>query len=49
MSFFMKSKTCLQLLACPVVRNEDRRFLQSSDNTILSPFFVHFSQLSATF
>lgn len=32
-----------------VVRNEDRRFLQSSDNTILSPFFVHFSQLLATF
>ena len=33
----------------PFVRNEDRRFLQSSDNTILTPFFVHFSQLSATF
>ena len=23
----------------PVVRDEDRCFLQSSDNTILSPFF----------
>lgn len=33
----------------PVVRDEDRRFLQSSDNTILSPFFVHFSQILGPF
>lgn len=34
----------------PVVRDdEDRRFLQSSDNTILPPFFVHFSQILGPF
>lgn len=33
----------------PVVRNEDRRFLQSSDNTILSPFFRHFSHILGPF
>lgn len=46
MSFLMKSKTyCNCWLVVPVVRNENRRFLQSSDNTILSPFFEHFSQI----
>lgn len=51
MSFLMKSKRdcCNCWLVVPVVRDEDRRFLQSSDNTILSPFFEHFSQISATF
>lgn len=33
----------------PVVRDEDRRFLQSSDNTILSPFFRHFSHIFRPF
>ena len=50
-SFFMKSKkrAAVTVSFFPVVRNEDRRFLQSSDNTILSPFFEHFSQISAIF
>lgn len=49
--FFMKSKkrAAVTVSFFPVVRNEDRRFLQSSDNTILSPFFEHFSQLLAIF
>ena len=34
---------------CPVVRDEDRRFLQSFDNTILPPFFVHFSHILGPF
>lgn len=43
---FYESKNVLYCwLVVPVVRNEDRRFLQSSDNTILSPFFEHFSQI----
>jgi hypothetical protein len=32
-----------------VVRDEDCRFLQSSDNTILPPFFEHFSQFLGPF
>lgn len=32
-----------------VVRDEDRRFLQSSDNTILPPFFEHFSHILVPF
>lgn len=32
-----------------VVRNEDRCFLQSSDNIILPPFFVHFSHILGPF
>jgi hypothetical protein len=50
-SFFIKSKkrAAVTVSFFPVVRNEDRRFLQSSDNTILSPFFEHFSQLLAIF
>lgn len=32
-----------------VVRNEDRRFLRSPDNTILPPFLEHFSQILGPF
>ena len=44
-----KKRAAVTVSFFPVVRNEDRRFLQSSDNTILSPFFEHFSQISAIF